>query len=57
MKIPIEVQRSMAQRTQKAAASRLGDRALPQAGLIFFIVPGVGSGDQLVELTLRRGEW
>jgi len=33
--IPIEVQRAMAQHTQKAALS-LGDRPLPQAGLIFF---------------------
>jgi hypothetical protein len=35
VKIPIEVQRAMAQRTQKAALP-LGDRVLPQAGLIFF---------------------
>lgn len=33
--VPIEVQRAMAQHTQKAALP-LGDRALPQAGLVFF---------------------
>ncbi|MBZ5591776.1 MAG: hypothetical protein LAP39_06045 [Acidobacteriia bacterium] len=33
--IPIELQRAMAQRTQKASLP-LGDRVLPQAGLIFF---------------------
>jgi len=33
--VPIELQRAMAQRTQKASLP-LGDRALPQAGLLFF---------------------
>jgi hypothetical protein len=35
VKIPVEVQRSMGLRTQKAALP-LGDRPLPQAGLLFF---------------------
>ncbi len=35
VKIPIEVQRSMAQRTKKAALA-IGNRPLPQAGLLFF---------------------
>ena len=33
--MPIELQRAMAQHVQKAALPE-GDRALPQAGLIFF---------------------
>ncbi|MBZ5575862.1 MAG: hypothetical protein LAP40_04805 [Acidobacteriia bacterium] len=33
--VPIEVQRAMAQHTQKASLP-LGDRVLPQAGLLFF---------------------
>ena len=37
--IPIEVQRAMAQKVQKAALPE-GDRALPQAGLIFFLYRG-----------------
>ena len=49
VKIPIEVQRSMAQRTQKAALP-LGDRALPQAGLIFFQYRGKSQGINSVEL-------
>jgi hypothetical protein len=35
VRIPIELQRAMAQRVQKASLAE-GDRALPQAGLIFF---------------------
>jgi hypothetical protein len=35
VKIPVPVKRAMAQRVQKAALPE-GDRALPQAGLIFF---------------------
>jgi hypothetical protein len=35
VKIPIAVQRAMAQRVQRASLP-VGDRALPQAGLIFF---------------------
>jgi hypothetical protein len=35
VKIPIELQRAMAQRVQKAALPQ-GDRSLPQAGIIFF---------------------
>jgi hypothetical protein len=36
VKIPIELQRAMAQRVQKAALP-LGDRSLPQAGILFFL--------------------
>jgi hypothetical protein len=39
----------MAQRTQKAALP-LGDRALPQAGLIFFQYRGKAKSIQSVEL-------
>jgi hypothetical protein len=49
VKIPIEVQRAMAQRTQKAALP-LGDRALPQAGVIFFQYRGKAQGIDSVEL-------
>jgi len=49
VKIPIEVQRAMAQRTQKAALP-LGDRALPQAGLLFFQYRGKDKGISSVEL-------
>ena len=35
VKVPIELQRAMAQHTQKASLA-LGDRVLPQAGLLFF---------------------
>jgi hypothetical protein len=49
VKIPIEVQRAMAQRTQKAALP-LGDRALPQAGVIFFQYRGKAQGIESVEL-------
>ena len=47
--IPIEVQRAMAQRTQKASLP-LGDRALPQAGLIFF--PYRGKVEKISSLEL-----
>ena len=49
VKIPIEVQRAMAQRTQKAALP-LGDRALPVAGVIFFQYRGKPQGIDSVEL-------
>jgi hypothetical protein len=49
VKIPIEVQRAMAQRTQKAALP-LGDRVLPQAGVIFFQYRGKAQGIDSVEL-------
>jgi hypothetical protein len=39
--VPIEVQRSMAQRTQKAALAE-GERPLPQGGLLFFQHRGKG---------------
>lgn len=49
VKIPIEVQRAMAQRVQKAALPE-GDRALPQAGLIFFQYRGKTQGIRSIEL-------
>lgn len=49
VKIPIAVQRAMAQRVQKAALPE-GDRALPQAGLIFFQYRGKEKNLQSVEL-------
>lgn len=47
--IPIEMQRSMTQHTQKAALP-LGDRALPQAGLLFFQYRGKEKGINSLEL-------
>jgi hypothetical protein len=49
VKIPIEVQRAMAQRVQRAAIPE-GDRALPQAGLVFFPYRGKAQGIRSVEL-------
>jgi hypothetical protein len=49
VKIPIEVQRAMAQRVQKATLPK-GDRALPQAGLIYFQYRGAAKGIHSVEL-------
>jgi hypothetical protein len=49
VKIPIELQRAMAQRVQKAALPE-GDRTLPQAGLIFFEYHGGDKGIHSVEL-------
>jgi hypothetical protein len=49
VKIPIEVQRAMAQRVQKATLPK-GDRALPLAGLIFFQYRGAAKGIHSVEL-------
>jgi hypothetical protein len=49
VRIPIEVQRAMAQHTQKAALP-LGDRVLPQAGLIFFPHRGKAQGINSIEL-------
>lgn len=49
VKIPIEVQRAMAQRAQKAALP-LGDRVLPQAGLIFFPYRGKTQNIKSLEL-------
>jgi hypothetical protein len=48
-KVPIELQRAMAQRTQKAALPE-GDRALPQAGLIFFQYRGKADSIKSIEL-------
>ena len=47
--IPLEKQRSMAQHTQKASLP-LGDRALPQAGLLFFKYRGKADRLESVEL-------
>jgi len=49
VKVPFEVQRSMAQRTQKAVLP-LGERTLPIAGLIFFSYRGKAKGISSVEL-------
>jgi hypothetical protein len=49
VKIPIEVQRAMAQRVQKASLPE-GDRALPQAGLLFFPYRGKAQGIHSIEL-------
>jgi hypothetical protein len=49
VKIPIEVQRAMAQRVQKASLPE-GDRALPQAGLLFFQYRGKAQGIHSIEL-------
>jgi hypothetical protein len=49
VKIPIEVQRAMAQRVQKASLPE-GDRALPQAGLLFFQYRGKSQGIHSIEL-------
>src|ERR1700722_11029155 len=48
--MPLELQRAMQQRVQKASLPA-GDRALPQAGLIFFPYRGKGSGIDSLELT------
>jgi hypothetical protein len=47
--IPLEVRRAMAQRVQKAALPE-GDRALPQAGVIFFQYRGKTQGIHSIEL-------
>jgi hypothetical protein len=47
--IPIEVQRAMQQRVRKASLGE-GDRALPQAGLIFFSYHGKTKGIHSIEL-------
>jgi hypothetical protein len=49
VKIPIEVQRAMAQRVQKATLPE-GDRTLPVAGLIYFQYRGGAKGIHSVEL-------
>jgi len=48
--MPIELQRAMQQRVQKASLPE-GDRALPAAGLIFFPYRGKESGIHSIELT------
>ena len=49
VKVPIEVQRAMAKNVQKAVLPE-GDRALPQAGLIFFQYRGKTKGINSIEL-------
>ncbi len=49
VKIPVSVQRTMAQRVQKASLPE-GDRALPTAGLIFFKYRGKDKNLQSIEL-------
>jgi hypothetical protein len=49
VKIPIPVQRAMAQRVQRASLPE-GDRALPQAGLIFFQYRGKAKNLHSIEL-------
>jgi hypothetical protein len=49
VKIPIEVQRAMAQRVRKAALPE-GDRALPVAGLLFFQYKGKEKSIRSIEL-------
>jgi hypothetical protein len=49
VQVPFPVQRAMAQRVQKAALAE-GDRALPQAGLIFFQYRGKTQGIHSIEL-------
>jgi hypothetical protein len=49
VRIPIELVRAMAQRVQKAALPE-GDRALPQAGLLFFQYRGKTQSIQSIEL-------
>jgi hypothetical protein len=52
--IPFEVKRAMAQRVQKAALPE-GDRALPQAGLLFFPYSGRVKGIHSIELIYSGG--
>jgi hypothetical protein len=49
VKIPIAVQRAMAQRVQRASLPE-GDRTLPQAGLIFFQYRGNAQSIRSIEL-------
>ncbi len=49
VKVPIELQRKMAQNVQKSVLPE-GDRALPQAGLLFFQYRGKTKGIQSLEL-------
>jgi hypothetical protein len=49
VKVPFAVQRAMGERVQKASLAE-GDRALPQAGLLFFGYRGNRKGIRSVEL-------
>ena len=48
--VPLELQRAMARRVRDVALPE-GDRALPQAGLVFFLYRGKAQGIHSVELT------
>lgn len=50
--IPIEVQRAMEQRTQKASLPE-GDRTVPVAGLVFFQYSGRTQGIRSIELIYK----
>ncbi len=52
VRIPVPVQRAMAQRVQQAALPE-GDRALPQGGLLFFQYRGRVQGIRTVELIYK----
>lgn len=52
VKIPIELQRAMAKRTQKATLAE-GDRPLPQAGLLYFPYRGKTQKIRSVELIYK----
>jgi hypothetical protein len=49
IRVPVEVQRQWAQRAQKASLAQ-GDRALPQAGLLFFLYRGKTSSIRSIDL-------
>lgn len=49
VKVPIEVQRAMAQRVKKASMAE-GERALPQAGLLYFQYGGKTKNIRSIEL-------
>jgi hypothetical protein len=49
VKIPVPLQRAMAQQVQKASLPE-GDRPLPQAGLLFFLYRGKTQNIQSIEL-------
>jgi len=54
VKVPLPVQRAMAQRVQKSALPE-GVRALPQAGLLFFPYRGKQQGIRTLELIYAGG--
>jgi hypothetical protein len=52
VRIPVEVQRAMEQRVQKASLPE-GDRTVPVAGLIFFQYSGLAQGIHSIELIYK----